>query len=30
VPGTKDQSRRSWRTTGGTVETMVEPGYHGS
>jgi hypothetical protein len=30
VPHGNDQSRQSWRTTGGTVETVVEPACRGS
>jgi hypothetical protein len=30
VPGTNDQLRQSWRTTGDNVEKAVEPGYRGS
>jgi hypothetical protein len=30
VPGRNDQSRRSWRTTGGIVEIRVESGCRGS
>jgi hypothetical protein len=30
VPCGNDQSRRSWRTTGGTLETVVDPGCRGS
>jgi hypothetical protein len=30
TPGMNDQSRRSWRMTGGNVEKVVEPDYRGS
>jgi hypothetical protein len=30
TPCGNNQSRRSWRTTGGTMETVVEPGCCGS
>jgi hypothetical protein len=30
VVDTNDQSRQSWRMTGGNMEKEVEPGYHGS